>query len=203
VNSKESPLAEHILDVLDAAVTPRGEAAARGGTSAPCDGAGIADLFRARHVDLVRLATLLVGDQATGEDVVQDVFARVCARAERLSENGIAMAYIRTAVVNACRSVHRRRSIARRFGASAETELWSEPPRSPEAAVLLAEDRRQVLRALAALPRRQREALVLRYYQRLSEAEIAAAMRISRGTVKSTLSRGLDALGDKLNKEIG
>jgi RNA polymerase sigma factor (sigma-70 family) len=162
---------------------------------------GVADLFLARHVDLVRLATLLVGDQATAEDVVQDVFARVCAREEQLA--GRAMPYFRAAVVNACRSVHRRRGIARRFGGSVEAKLWSEPAGSAETAVLLAEDRRQVLAALAALPRRQREALVLRYYQRLTEPEIAETMGISRGTVKSTLSRGLDALGARLSKEFG
>lgn len=166
----------------------------------PADAAGIADLFRARHVDLVRLATLLVGDQPTAEDVVQDVFTKVCARAEQVAGNGIALSYFRTAVVNACRSVHRRRGVARRFGGSAEAQLWAEPAPSPEATVLLTEDRRRVLQALAALPRRQREALVLRFYQRLTEPEIAQTMGISRGTVKSTLSRGLDALGGKLSK---
>jgi RNA polymerase sigma-70 factor (sigma-E family) len=166
----------------------------------PADAAGIADLFRARHVDLVRLATLLVGDQATAEDVVQDVFTKVCARADQFAGNGIVLSYFRTAVVNACRSVHRRRGVARRFGGSAEAQLWAEPAPSPEATVLLTEDRRRVLQALAALPRRQREALVLRFYQRLTEPEIAQTMGISRGTVKSTLSRGLDALGGKLSK---
>ena len=166
----------------------------------PDDAAGIADLFRARHVDLVRLATLLVGDQPTAEDVVQDVFTKVCARAAQLACNGIAVSYFRTAVVNACRSVHRRRGVARRFSGSAAAQLWAEPAPSPEATVLLTEDRRQVLQALAALPRRQREALVLRFYQRLTEPEIAQTMGVSRGTVKSTLSRGLDALGGKLSK---
>jgi RNA polymerase sigma-70 factor (sigma-E family) len=194
VTSEKPPLAPKVLEVLD----PPGDAGRTGGTGA----ASIADLFRARHVDLVRLATLLVGDQATAEDVVQDVFARVCARAGRLAGTGIAPSYFRTAVVNACRSVHRRRTTARRFGDSAEARIWSEPSGSAEAAVVLAEDRRRVLRALAALPRRQREALVLRYYQRLSEPEIAETMGISRGTVKSTLSRGLDALGGKLGEEM-
>ena len=188
VTSPESPRAEHALDVLDAAGPPRDEA-------------GIADLFLARHTDLVRLATLLVGDQATAEDVVQDVFTKVYARAERLTGNGVAMSYFRTAVLNACRSVHRRRAIARRFGGSAEAKLWAEPAESPEATIMLAEDRRQVLRALAALPRRQREALVLRYYQRLSEPEIAETMGISRGTVKSSLSRALASLGRMLKEE--
>lgn len=197
------------MDVLDAAGPPRDEVPAPAGRApadeapGPRDEAGIADLFRARHTDLVRLATLLVGDQATAEDVVQDVFTRVYARAERLTENGVAMSYFRTAVLNACRSVHRRRAIARRFGGSTEAKLWAEPAESPEATIMLAEDRRQVLRAVAALPRRQREALVLRYYQRLSEPEIAETMGISRGTVKSTLSRGLAALGSTLSKENG
>jgi RNA polymerase sigma factor (sigma-70 family) len=118
----------------------------------------------------------------------------------RLAANGLSVSYLRTAVVNGCRSVQRRRVIARRFGLSREAELWSEPHESAEAAVLLAEEGRRVLRALAALPQRQREALVLRYYQRLSEAEIAEAMRISRGTVKSTTARGLAALSRKLRE---
>ena len=162
--------------------------------------ADLAALFRARHLELVRLATLLLGDQAAAEDVVQDVFARVHAGWARLAANGLSVSYLRTAVVNGCRSVQRRRVIARRFGVSREAELWSEPHESAEAAVLLAEEGRRVLRALAALPQRQREALVLRYYQRLSEAEIAEAMRISRGTVKSTTARGLAALSRKLRE---
>jgi RNA polymerase sigma factor (sigma-70 family) len=133
--------------------------------------------------------------------VVQDVYARVCARAERLTETGLAVSYFRTAVVNGCRSVHRRRSVRWRLGRAAPPPFWDEPEPSAESAVLLAEDRRRVLRALAGLPRRQREALVLRYYQRLTEPEIAEAMGISRGTVKSTLSRGLAALGSSLGLE--
>jgi len=183
-------------DVLDATAVPPDQP-----ESEPRDQAGIADLFHTRHLELVRLATLLVGDRATAEDVVQDVFVSVCARWQRLTENGVAVAYFRTAVVNACRSVHRRRGIVRRFGQGTEAALWTEPEPSAESAVVLAEDRRRVLRALSRLPDRQREALVLRYYQRLTEAEIAESMGISRGTVKSTLSRGLHALGGKLSKE--
>lgn len=201
VTSSEPLLTQEVPDVLDTTAAPLAEAPRAEEPRA--DAPVVADLFRARHLDLVRLATLLVGDQATAEDVVQDVFTRVCARAERLAASSIAMPYFRTAVVNASRSVHRRRSIARRFGGSTEAKLWSEPAGSAEAAVLLAEDRKQVLAALAMLPRRQREALVLRYYQRLSEPEIAETMGITRGTVKSTLSRGLDALGSKLSKENG
>ncbi len=177
-------------DILDATISPPDA------LHPPDARAGIAELFRARHVELVRLATLLVGDQPTAEDVVQDVFTRVYARG-----SDIGLPYLRTAVVNACRSVHRRRGVARRFGGSVEAKLWAEPVGSPEAEVLLAEDRRHVLRTLDTLPRRQREALVLRFYQRLSEQEIAETMGVSRGTVKSTLSRGLNALGGKLSEE--
>jgi RNA polymerase sigma-70 factor (sigma-E family) len=190
-SSKATP-----AEVLDTEAVPPDQP-----VSGPRDLDGIADMFHARHLELLRLATLLVGDRATAEDVVQDVFVKVCAHRQRLTENGLAVSYFRTAVVNACRSVHRRRGIARRFGRGADAALWTEPEPSAESAVLLTEDRRRVLRALGQMPSRQREALVLRYYQRLTEAEIAESMGISRGTVKSTLSRGLDALGGRLSKE--
>jgi RNA polymerase sigma-70 factor (sigma-E family) len=164
------------------------------------DRASVAELFRERHLELVRLAAVLVGDWATAEDVVQDVYVRVCARWENLAERGVSVAYFRTAVVNGCRSVQRRRRVWR-FGRAQWAEFREEPGPSAEAAVIAAEDRRRVLRALARLPRRQREALVLRYYGRLTEPEIAETMGISRGTVKSTLSRGLDALGSSLARE--
>lgn len=152
-------------------------------------------LFRSHQLELVRLATLLVGDQPTAEDIVQDVFARVYPRWYRLTEHGTdPLPYIRASVVNGCRSAHRRRGVARRFGGAHESPAGQPDAVSAEDAVLLTEDRREVLRAMAGLPGRQREALVLRYYLDLSEAEIAATMGTSRGTVKSTISRGLAAL---------
>jgi RNA polymerase sigma factor (sigma-70 family) len=66
---------------------------------------------------------------------------------------------------------------------------------------LATEERREVMRALLKLPPRQREALLLRYYLDLSEAEAASAMRISRGTAKSTVARGLAALRTMLGEE--
>ncbi|HJY57603.1 MAG TPA: sigma-70 family RNA polymerase sigma factor [Streptosporangiaceae bacterium] len=102
-------------------------------------------------------------------------------------------------MLNGCRSVLRRRGIARRVGvlhsASARTETSS-----AESEVMLSEDRRQVLAALARLPRRRREVLVLRYYLGLSEAEIAAVLGIGSGTVKSTAARGLAALARELGE---
>jgi RNA polymerase sigma-70 factor (sigma-E family) len=170
----------------------------------PGDGPRPADpdlsaLFRQHHADLVRLAVLLVQDQETAEDVVQDVFTRLHAR--RASRDpDLGLPYVRAAVVNGCRSVLRRRAVARRLGSS--RWLLEEPAQgSAEGEVILAEDRRQVLAALARLPRRRREVLVLRYYLGLSEAEIARVLRISPGTVKSSASRGIAALALMLGEE--
>jgi RNA polymerase sigma-70 factor (sigma-E family) len=160
-------------------------------------------LFRQHHAGLVRLAVLLVGDQETAEDVVQDVFTRLHARGmwrDRAAGPDRNLAYIRAAVVNGSRSVLRRRAMARRLGSP--RWLLEEPAQgSAEGEVILAEDRRQVLAALAALPRRRREVLVLRYYLGLSESEIASVLRISPGTVKSTAARGITALARMLGEE--
>ena len=171
------------------------------GLTGPRNEADIVAQFRSRHLELVRLAALLLGDAAAAEDVVQDVFARVWAGRDRLAAAGFTAAYFYRAVVNGCRSVHRRRREPSLSGASAEAALLTVPDVSAEEAMLRADEDRLVLSGLAALPRRQREALVLRYYQRLSEAEIAEAMGISRGTVKSTTARGLAALGRRLRQE--
>jgi RNA polymerase sigma-70 factor (sigma-E family) len=179
----------------------RGTATSQPGTAARRDEADIVMQFRARHLELVRLAALLLGDSAAAEDVVQDVFARVWEGRDRLATAGFTAAYFYRAVVNGCRSVHRHRRVPSLSGATAEAVLLNVPQASAEEAVLRADEDRLVLRGLAALPRRQREALVLRYYQRFSEAEIAEAMGISRGTVKSTTARGLAALGRNLRQE--
>lgn len=156
-------------------------------------------IFRQHHADLVRLALLLVGDRASAEDVVQDVFTRLCARGRALDQDR-ALAYIRTAVVNGCRSVLRRRAIARRVAAT-RTAGWRDSQESAEHTAILAEDRRRVLAALAALPGRRREVLVLRFYLNLPVAEVAAILGISEGAVKSAASRGLAALARRLGEE--
>ncbi|MFF0277914.1 RNA polymerase sigma factor [Streptomyces sp. NPDC094447] len=154
----------------------------------------LTELYRARRLDMVRLAVFLVDDLPTAEDVVQDAFAAVC-RTYGTSLRGLQDpgAYLHTAVVNAARSVLRRRRTARAYT----------PPHPVAAApvdegLLLAEEHRRVLDALAGLTRRQREVLVLRYWSELTEAQIAQALGLSRGTVKSTASRALDALEKKL-----
>jgi RNA polymerase sigma factor (sigma-70 family) len=156
-------------------------------------------IFRQHHAELVRLALMLVGDRPTAEDVVQDAFAGLHARRDRLHIHGDSLAYIRAAVLNRARSVLRRRSIARRLGATRDLQL-DRLVESAEHDVLLAEDRKRVLTALAALPRRRQEVLILRYYLGLSVDEIAAVLRISPGTVKSTAARGLAALASALEE---
>jgi RNA polymerase sigma factor (sigma-70 family) len=156
-------------------------------------------IFRQYHGDLVRLALLLVGDRATAEDVVQDVYTRLCARDRRLDQSR-ALPYMRAAVVNGCRNVLRRRALARRVATSAPAP-WHDTQESAEHTAILAEDRRRVLMALAALPRRRREVLVLRFYLNLPVAEVADVLGISQGSVKSASARGLAALGRRLGEE--
>jgi len=156
-------------------------------------------LFRDHHGELVRLALLMVGDLPTAEDVVQDVYASLHARWSHSAAPDEVLPYVRAAVLNGCRSVLRRRGVARRAGVLHSAEARTETS-SAEHEVMLSEDRRQVLAALARLPRRRREVLVLRYYLGLSEAEIAAVLGISPGTVKSTAARGLAALARELGE---
>jgi len=162
---------------------------------------GVAALFRQHHSELVRLAVLMLGDQPTAEDVVQDAYARMHARWSKLADKADTLPYIRAAVLNGCRSVQRRRGVARRAGV---LQRASSPPgiaASAEQEVILSQDRQQVLAALARLPRRRREVLVLRYYLGLSEAEIASVLGISTGTVKSTAARALTALAHDLGED--
>ena len=165
------------------------------------DAGAIAALFRDYHAELVRLALLMVGDLPTAEDVVQDVYASLQRRSRALTVD-TPLPYVRAAVLNGCRSVLRRRGIAHRAGLAHRARTGDETMTlaSAESEVILSEDRRQVLGALARLSRRRREVLVLRYYLGLSEAEIAAVLGISAGTVKSTAARALAALARELGE---
>ncbi len=160
-----------------------------GSSAAPASPVSLAELYAAHRLRLVRLAVLLVDDLPTAEDVVHDVFAGLAGRRRGLEDPGSALSYLQTAVVNRSRSALRRRRTARAYV----------PPRDPDAGgpesrAVLSEEHREVLAALTHLAPRQREVLVLRYWAELSEAEIADTLRISRGTVKSTASRALDLL---------
>jgi RNA polymerase sigma-70 factor (sigma-E family) len=147
-------------------------------------------LYTAHRLPLVRMAVLLVDDIGTAEDVVQEAFATLHQNQYRLRDPQAAIGYLRTTVVNNARSVLRKRQTARRHLSLARQE-FAEPADSE---LLLAAAHQQVLAAVRQLPNRQREVLALRYWANLSEAEIAQALGISRGAVKSNASRGIDKL---------
>ncbi|MGW7485639.1 RNA polymerase sigma factor [Streptomyces sp. NPDC054786] len=150
----------------------------------------ISELYHAHRLNMVRLAVLLVDDRATAEDVVQDAFAALYKRhGERLGEVDNALAYLRTAVVNAARSVLRRRRTARDY-----TPPYEADAPSAEERIVLDEEHREVFAALSGLTARRREVLVLRYWGDLTEAQIATTLGISRGSVKSIASRALNSL---------
>jgi RNA polymerase sigma-70 factor (sigma-E family) len=152
-------------------------------------------LYEAQRLGMVRLAAFLVGDPHVAEDVVQDAFTGLHAHWHRLRDEQSAVGYLRRSVVNASRSVLRRRRTAR-------TYVWPAAGEEPgaDAGVLAADEHRRLRQALFRLPRRQREVLVLRYWADLSEAEIADTLGISTGTVKSTASRAVQALDNALNR---
>ena len=160
-----------------------------GVTPAPSGPLTLEDLYRQHRMRLVRLALLLVDEPATAEDVVQEAFTGLHRNWGNLRDAQAALGYLRTAVVNGSRSVLRRRKTARDY-----TPPHAVNARSAESLAMLTAEHQAVVAALSQLPPRQREVLVLRYYGDLSEAEIAEATGISKGTVKSTASRALDAL---------
>jgi RNA polymerase sigma-70 factor (sigma-E family) len=156
----------------------------------------VTELYSEHYRALVRLAAMLVRDTQTAEEVVQDAFVAMHDGWQRLRDTEKALAYLRQAVVNRSRSVLRHRTVV-------DKNLQKAPPDMPSAehgAMALLE-RHAVVAALRDLPDRQREAIVLRYYADLSEADIAATMGISRGAVKSHTSRGMSALRTALERE--
>jgi RNA polymerase sigma-70 factor (sigma-E family) len=174
-------------DVLPDAAAPRRD-------SVP-PGQLVDELYRGHALRLTRMALLLVGDRPSAEDVVQEAFIGLFRGLGRLSDPDRAVAYLRASVLNGCRSVLRSRKRARLRKVTHEPAVWS-----AEAAALDGEDRREVLQAIAVLPRRQQEVLVLRYFLDLTDNEIAADLGISRGTVASTASRALASLAAQARK---
>jgi len=141
----------------------------------PQPGELVSRLYQAHALTLVRMARLLLRDQPSAEDVVQDAFLGLYRALPRLRDPEDVLPYLRAAVINRSRSVlrSRQRALLHRV----QHEL---PASSAESAAMLGEDRRAVLAAVARLPRRAREVLVLRYYLGLSDQEIAAALNVSR-----------------------
>ena len=151
--------------------------------------AAVEELYAAHYRRLVRLAVLLVRDVETAEEVVQDSFVAMHGRWRRLRDPDRGLAYLRQTVVNRSRSVLRHRAVEQRNQPAPLRDVAG-----ADEATLSAERRERVLEALRELPERQREVIALRYYLDLSEAQIAEALGISRGAVKSHASRGAASL---------
>ena len=158
----------------------------------------VTELFRQHHLELVRLALLVVGDLGTAEDVVQDAFEQLHRRWQSLRRESSALDYARSAVLNRGRSVLRRRAVARKH----EPSLAARDYPAPDAAAAL-EQRSEFLDAFRLLPRRQREVLALRFYLDLSITDTAGLLRISESAVRSTTSRALAALSRILGVSDG
>jgi RNA polymerase sigma-70 factor (sigma-E family) len=168
-------------------------------TSDPVDAsieARIDALYVTHRLYLVRMAAMLVDDVASAEDVVQDAFYALYRRPGSLRDPEAALGYLRICVVNGCRSLLRRRRTARSHLPIADPEATD----AADAAMLLSEEHRELLAAVRRLPRRQQEVLALRYWSDLSEAQISAALGISRGAVKSTASRAIERLSTLLGE---
>ena len=144
---------------------------------------GFEALFAREHAPMLRLAFLLLGSGPAAEEAVQDAFTTVYEKWNRLDRPG---AFLRTCVVNQCRSRNRRAVVAHR-----KRHLIAESG--------VVDDRNAELAdALAQLPQQRRTAVVLRHYLQMTTAEIADAMGTSEGTVKSSLHRGLQQLKEHL-----
>jgi RNA polymerase sigma-70 factor (sigma-E family) len=156
----------------------------------------VTELYSVQYKALVRLAAMLVRDTSTAEEVVQEAFIAMHDGWHRLKDAEKALAYLRQAVVNRSRSVLRHRMVVEKNAPKPAPDM----PSAEHGAMALLE-RSAVIAALRGLPERQREAIVLRYYADLSEAEIAAAMEISRGAVKSHTARAMAALKAVLEQD--
>jgi RNA polymerase sigma-70 factor (sigma-E family) len=158
-------------------------------------GAATARLFRERYSELVGLAGLLLNDPGAAEEVVQDAFAKFHLSWHRIDDRDREVAYLRSIVCNAARGRLRRWGVERRKQPAPVPEAVDRPDAA------LAQHRRDVVAAaLARLPRRQRECVVLRYWLDLPVREIAAALSVAEGSVKSHLHRGLATLGVQLEE---
>jgi RNA polymerase sigma-70 factor (sigma-E family) len=146
--------------------------------------AGFDALYLREYAPMIRVAFLLLDSQALAEEAVHDAFAKVYERWRKVDDHG---AYLRACVVNRCRDLQRRRRL--------ERERHPEPGRTYDEL-----GARELLDALAALPVKQRAALVLRFYEGRSEAEVAEALGVAPGTVKSMVSRALAQLREVVER---
>jgi len=151
-----------------------------------------------RHADdAVRLAFLLTGDRGLAEDIVQDAFVRLAGRLVHLRDPGAFEAYLRRTVLNLTNSHFRRKRVERAYLARARGAIGTQEGRWGPSV----EERDALWRALGRLSTRQRIAIVLRFYEDLSEREVSEILKCRPGTVKSLVSRGLATLKNEIEGE--
>ncbi|HUQ62307.1 MAG TPA: sigma-70 family RNA polymerase sigma factor [Acidimicrobiales bacterium] len=149
----------------------------------------VVELFEREGRSLVRMARLFVDDRNAAEDLVQEAFIRLARSADKIKDQSKAAAYLRSIVLNLARDENRRGLVSLRH------HLPFDPVRASfEDELVLRDDQRVVIDALRDLPHRQRDCLVLRYYQELGIDDIAETLGISRNSVKTHLKRGLVAM---------
>lgn len=149
-------------------------------------------LFRAHATALLRLAVVLTGDQALAEELVQEAFVRL-HRARSAPASGAELAYLRRTVINLSHGHHRHLRVVRRRSVDPPPDA-----RAAEVDAVRREGQREVAAAVRALPDRQRDCIVLRFYAELSDTEIADVLGISAGSVKTHLHRARAALAERL-----
>ena len=152
----------------------------------------LAELYRRHAPEAARFAYLLTGDRALAEDLTQEAFVRMYARFRDLRNPDAFPWYLRKTVLNLARSHFRRANVERAYVRSE-----SRVPVSPQPDL---GSREEMWQALLGLPQRQRAAIVLRYYEDLSEKDTADVMGCPVGTVKSLVSRGLERLRGDMSR---
>jgi RNA polymerase sigma-70 factor (sigma-E family) len=156
----------------------------------------ITAMYDTEYRSLVRMSAVLLGDVGSAEEIVQDSFIAVHSAWRGLRDIDKGTHYLRRTVMNRSRSLLRHRAVVEKYQPAGEPDM----PSAEQAAIARLQ-RTAVIAALRSLPARQREAIVLRFYLDLSEADVAAAMRISEGAVKSHTARAKAALRSILEPE--
>jgi RNA polymerase sigma-70 factor (sigma-E family) len=158
----------------------------------------VSRLFDEHYKGLCRLAGLLLGDSAAAEEVVQEAFLRTFSGWWRVRYPERAQWYLRKSVVNLCRSRLRRRGTEER----GNRVTWADTAsRTGADSSDLKDDAMMLVEHVRRLPPRQRDAVILRYYEDLPEAEIARTMGCAVGTVKSQLAKARATLARALEED--
>jgi RNA polymerase sigma-70 factor (sigma-E family) len=156
----------------------------------------VVDLFRREASSLVRLTRLFVDDRNAAEDLVQEAFIRLARSGHRIRDPVKAPAYLRSIVLNLARDHNRRGLVSLRHHVPADDLA------AVEDEITLRDDQQRVIDALRELPHRQRDCIVLRYYDDLGIDDIASTLGISRNSVKTHLGRALDRLERELASDF-